>query len=413
MDVKRLQLWKDRHATMLSNDLIKTIIEDGGGMVRELSNTNKYGGRVNAHPLFYFLGKGSSVAEDANHDLYNNANLLYTLGGNFFCFPNFGPPHSYNNTNLPPHGFTANGLWNVVKYGTDGETGATWLLSTLIGVGDYPYIANKIEMLLPNHPVLYSSVTIENPSDNPIIANAAWHNTTGSPFLESGCIINLAAKEFVTVEKGSEFDSTGRLAMGATFDDLTKAPLRSGGTCDIEQVPGMIGFTDLISGKIPSENKLGWASVINPAQQMVYFTFFPGPSAVEEDEIPLTFNNLWMQYGGRKFTPWALYEGGTDHTFCLGVENSIGYYASGLAESVKQGNLLGSPTTVTIKPHSRRVQRYATAFTDYEQVKMGSGIQSVEQVVEGIVLKRGKYWAFIESDSTFHFLKELEKKVLN
>lgn len=413
MDVKRLQLWKDRHATMLSNDLIKTIIEDGGGMVRELSNTNKYGGRVNAHPLFYFLGKGSSVAEDANHDLYNNANLLYTLGGNFFCFPNFGPPHSYNNTNLPPHGFTANGLWNVVKYGTDGETGATWLLSTLIGVGDYPYIANKIEMLLPNHPVLYSSVTIENPSDNPIIANAAWHNTTGSPFLESGCIINLAAKEFVTVEKGSEFDSTGRLAMGATFDDLTKAPLRSGGTCDIEQVPGMIGFTDLISGKIPSENKLGWASVINPVQQMVYFTFFPGPSAVEEDEIPLTFNNLWMQYGGRKFTPWALYEGGTDHTFCLGVENSIGYYASGLAESVKQGNLLGSPTTVTIKPHSRRVQRYATAFTDYEQVKMGSGIQSVEQVVEGIVLKRGKYWAFIESDSTFHFLKELEKKVLN
>ncbi len=412
MDVKRLQLWKDRHATMLSNNQLQTIIEDRGGMVRELSNTNKFGGRVNAHPLFHFLGKEATVAQDTNHEYYNDANLLYTLGGNFFCFPNFGPPHSYNDVDLPPHGFTANGLWNVAKYGTDGETGASWLLSILNGGIEYPYTAYKIEMLLPNHPVLYSSVTIDNPSDHPIVANAAWHNTVGSPFLEAGCIINLSAKEFITVGKGSEFDATGRLAMGATFDDLTKAPLRSGGNCNIEEVPGMIGFTDLISGKIPDDEKLGWASVINPIQQMVYFTFFPGPKAVEENEIPLNFNNLWMQYGGRKFTPWALYEGGTDHTFCLGVENSIGYYANGLAESVKNNELLGSSTTVTIDPHSRKVQRYATAFSDYEQVKMGSGIQSVEQVVEGIVLKRGKYWAFIESDSTFHFLKELEKKIL-
>ena len=413
MDVKRLQLWDKRHATMLSNDLINAVIEDGGGMVRELSNTNKFGGRVNAHPLFYFLGKEGSVLDDSNHDFYHNAELLYTLGGNFFCFPNFGPPHTYNGVGLPAHGFTSIGLWNVVKYGTDGETGATWLLSTLLSEGEYPFIAYKIEMLLPNHPVLYSSVTIDNPHDTPIIANAAWHNTTGSPFLESGCIINTCAKEFITIEKGSEFDSTGRLAMGVPFDDLTKAPLRSGGTCDIEVVPGMIGFTDFVSGKVPTDAKLGWSSVINPTQQMVYFTFFPGPAAVQEDEIPLNFNNLWMQYGGRKFTPWALYEGGTDHTFCLGVENSIGYYASGLAESVKKKELLGSASTVTINPHSRKVQRYATAFTDYEQAKIGQGIQSVEQVVEGVVLKRGKSWAFIESDSTFHFLKELEKKVLN
>jgi len=412
MDVKRIRLWKDRDATMVSNDLIKAVIEDHGSMVRELSNTNKYGGRVNAHPMYYFMGKGPSVEEDANHSFYNDTELMYQLGGNFFCFPNFGPPNTFNGVSLPPHGFTTGGVWTVVKYGTDAETGATWFLSSMNGPKEYPFVAKKIEMLLPGHPVLYSSTTIENTSDEPMEVNAAWHNTVGSPFLESGCVINMSAKEFCTAPKGTEFDTTGRLAMGVNFDDLGKTPLRSGGTCDLSTVPGMIGFTDFITGKVPVDAKLGWSSVINPTQQMVYFSFFSGPAAVQEDEIPFNFNNLWMQYGGRPFNPWAMYEGGTDQTFCLGVENSIGHFANGLSEAAAQKEVLGSPCTYVIPPHSSRVQRYGTAFTSYEQAKMGSGVQSVEQVVEGIVLKRGKAWAFIESDSTFHFLKVMEKKLL-
>ncbi len=51
MDVKRVELWKERNATVLSNEAIRTVIEDHGGMVLELSNLNVAGGRVNAHPL--------------------------------------------------------------------------------------------------------------------------------------------------------------------------------------------------------------------------------------------------------------------------------------------------------------------------------------------------------------------------
>ncbi len=299
-----------------------------------------------------------------------------------------------------------------MKYGTDGDVGALWLLSVMKGVAPYAYTAYKIDMMLPNHPVLYSSVTIENNQATDILTNAAWHNTAGPPFLESGCVINLCADRFSTVPGGSEFDATGRLALGQEFDDLSKAPLRSGGTCDLRTVSGMIGYSDFITGAIPSKSALGWASVINPAQQMVYFTFFPGPSALGEDEIPLRYNNLWMQYGGRPFNPWALYEGGADQTFCLGLENSTGFYANGIEKAVQAKTLLDVETTVTIPAGKRRVQRYGTALTSYDQGKMSSGIASVEQVVEGIVLKRGKSWAFIESDSTFHFLKEMEKKLI-
>jgi len=119
-----------------------------------------------------------------------------------------------------------------------------------------------------------------------------------------------------------------------------------------------------------------------------------------------------MQYGGRTFNPWALYEGGADQTFCLGLENSTGFYANGIEKAVQAKTLLDVETTVTIPAGKRRVQRYGTALTSYDQGKMSSGIASVEQVVEGIVLKRGKSWAFIESDSTFHFLKEMEKKLI-
>jgi len=66
-----------------------------------------------------------------------------------------------------------------------------------------------------------------------------------------------------------------------------------------------------------------------------------------------------------------------------------------------------------LPPGETRVQRYGTAFTNFENGKVSAGVQSVEQVVEGIVLKRGKAWAFIECDSTFHFLKRMEEKVFN
>lgn len=163
MDVRRLQLWEGRHATMLSNESIRSVIEDRGGMVLELSNNNASGGRVNAHPQYWFHGKGYSVASDDNHEFWRDSTLLYYLGGNFLCFPNFGPDHRVGEVYHEPHGWTANGLWNVVKYGTDAECGANWLLSSMKGPDSaYPFEAWKIDMLLPGHPVLYSSVTVKN-----------------------------------------------------------------------------------------------------------------------------------------------------------------------------------------------------------------------------------------------------------
>jgi hypothetical protein len=413
MDVRRLQLWEGRKATMLSNETLRCVIEDQGGMVLELSNSNAKGGRLNAHPLYWFHGKGPSLGSDENHEFWRDNTLLYHLAGNFLCFPNFGGGHVHDSISHEPHGWTANEQWCVVKYGTDFETGANWLLSSMFSPNpNYPFEAWKIDMLLPGHPVLYTSVSIKNTGEVDLPANTAWHNTVGSPFLETGCVIDLCAQNFMTALEKSEFELSARLAFGKEFSDLTKAPLQKEGTCNLSEVPGMIGHTDFITGVVPRDAKLGWSSVINPRQQMVYFSFFPGPAVVTENEIPLNFNDLWMQYGGRPMTPWALYDGGTDQTFCLGVENATGYFANGLGQSIQNPSLLGAPTSIMIPQGEVKVQRYGTAFCSYDNPKMSAGVQSVEQVVEGVVLKRGKAWAFIESDTTFHFLKKMEEKLL-
>ncbi|MCK9286852.1 MAG: hypothetical protein PHU24_01330 [Sphaerochaetaceae bacterium] len=413
MDVRRLQLWEGRNATVLSNESIRSVIEDQGGMVVELSNTSGNGGRLNAHPLFHFRSTGISFEDDDNKDFWRNNKLFYFLGGNFFCFPNFGGPQHMGHRFYDPHGWTANSMWVIKKYGTDSETGANWVLSTLGSPdGEQSSEIYKIDMVLPGHPVLYTSVSIKNLGSSDIIANAAWHNTVGPPFLESGCIIDVCAKRFATAREDSEFVTTGRLAFGKEFDDLAKAPQRDGTVTDLSIVPGMIGNTDFVTGSIPAECKMGWSSVINPRLKMVYFSFFPGPAALEADTLPLYFNNLWMQYGGRPFTPWALYDGGTDQVFCLGVENSTGYYAEGLSKSKSIKEFLSWPTTVTIAPQETKVQRYGTAFAPYENPKMMGGIHSVEQVVEGIVLKHGKAWSFIDADSLFVHVKSLEAKLI-
>ena len=51
MDIRRVPLWEGRSAAVLTNDLIRVVIEDQGAMVLELSTERPSGGRVNAHAI--------------------------------------------------------------------------------------------------------------------------------------------------------------------------------------------------------------------------------------------------------------------------------------------------------------------------------------------------------------------------
>ncbi|GAB1483789.1 hypothetical protein MASR2M78_26050 [Treponema sp.] len=173
----------------------------------------------------------------------------------------------------------------------------------------------------------------------------------------------------------------------------------------------MIGYTDFATGVIPRDAPLGWSAVVNPELALVYACFFPGPEAAGSDGIGLRFNDLWMQYGGRPFSPWASFEGGTDLTYCLGTENAVGAFANGLAFSKKQGSLLGAPTTLTLKSASVRTLRYGTLFAPYKDGTLDKGVKKIEGEKKGLAFHSGKKSCLLKADPSFKTLKALEARV--
>jgi hypothetical protein len=396
-----------REATVLEHENIRVMIDDIGGMVPELSGRSGTGDWINPHWIPWFRSNSGKPYSDAEHGSFWKSNLMYHIAGNFSCIPNFGPGHIIDGVHLPPHGWTANQKWRYVTNDIDEASGAVWALSVMESPDkELPLSFSKIDAIIPGQNIHYTSIRVRNRGMHDEEICAACHNTLGSPFFGPGCRISGSAKHWITVVPGGEFDTTSRLALGADFDSLTKAPLLRGGKADISVVPPPNGYTDFVAGAIPRESSMGWLALVNPQLQMAYISFTTGPAAAEEDEIILYFNNLWMQYGGRPYTPYAPYEGGPDLTYCLGLESSVSAWAYGLEFAREQKSLLGNPTTITIPGMRQKILRQGTLITPYEGGVLDGGISSA--VGEEARITTNGTTAF-KADPSFSILKTLEK----
>jgi hypothetical protein len=196
---------------------------------------------------------------------------------------------------------------------------------------------------------------------------------------------------------------------------LSKAPLTFGGQADLGTVPSPNGYTDFVSGAIPKSARLGWSSVVNPALNLAYIVFCPGPAAVSgnsDDEITRYFNDLWMQYGGRPYTPWAPWDGGPDQTYCLGMENAVGAWVFGLDYARKVKQVLGSPATVTIPAGTEKTLYYGCLFAPYERRILDSGIVGIDTEESRLVCKSAtEFWKF-DADPSFTIIRGIKAKFL-
>ena len=414
-EVKRTKDIGNRDATVLSGERIRVVIDDKGGMVPELSRPVN-GRWANAHWNPHFRSNSGTPYDQSVHGKYWQVELLYELAGSFPCLPNFGPPCSAHGVEHPVHGLTANGSWQQGPLG-NGPEGSVYAVSTIgspVETPSLPLAYTKVDLLIPGHPVHYQVIRVENRGDSARRINAGWHNTVGAPFLQAGCLLDCCARSFAVPPRPSEFDDTGRLEPGAVFDSLERAPLRSGGTADLRVVPGMIGFTDLAAGAVPPEAETGWSGIVNPATGEVYLSFFKGPAAVSDADIVLGFNDFWLQYGGRPFTPWANRDGGTDLSFCVGAENATGAFANGLEYSLSHPELLGSPTTVEIGAGAVKTLYYGTLYTAFEGGVLSQGIGNVEAGRGRIVLEgRGGKGTFEpEADPRFELIERIVAEIL-
>ncbi len=380
MEVKRVRYAAGRDAVFFDGKQLRVVVDDLGGMIPELSFPYR-GGWFNTHWNPHFRSNSGIVYDPEKHEDFWPVRLLYNLAGSFPCFPSFGGGCTAYDAEMDPHGLTANGTWTVDTWGVlDQRIG--YSRSTLTPDASNPSIPlsyTKYDIVLNDHPVHYVFMKIRNNGDREYRINAAWHNTLGPPFLSPGCRIDLPGRMFATPPSPSEFDDTTRLQTGVEFEGLENAPLVDGGTADLHRVPGMIGYTDFVTGPVPESEDIGWSSVVNPAVGALYLAYFRGPASVSDDEIGIRFNDLWMQYGGRRYTPWASFEGGSDLTYCLGTENATGAFANGLKYSLDHEELLGTPTTVSIAPGEEKVHRYGTLAVPFTDGELDDGVGNVEE----------------------------------
>ncbi len=409
MIVKELNTF-GRKSLSLENTKVRTVIDALGGMVPEFG-LKQQDSVINAHWVPEFRDKSGTPYDPAKHENFWKANLLFFIAGDFPCSPNFGWPCKVDGVEVPAHGWVANNAWTIGKYGVSTEDAIAFarfsMSSPVVGM---PLTWEKCDMVLDGHAAYYSVMRIRNSGATPVSINLTRHNTVGAPFLKPGCKISLSADRFQIVPEGSEFDPTGRLLQGAVFADLTQAPLRSGGTVDLSEVPGMIGATDFVTGAIPEHVSLGWSCVVNPELRLAYICFFPGEANLPAGEIALSFNDLWLQYGGRRFTPWAVSEDGEDRTFCLGTENGTGAYANGLAYSRLHPEILGRPTMVTIPAGGERKLCYGTALVELCPDLLEEGVKSIEAAPSLLILKGTHSVQHVSIDAQFSRVRDFESR---
>ena len=277
MDIRRLSLWEGRNATYMSNNMFSAVVEDQGDVVLEITSRGLSGARINALSLPYFRGTGAGVLSDENGPWWQNNESLYQAGGGYFTFPSVSG-EGINSTDSS---------WILRRYGAEENTGSVWRCSELKSREEgNRYRLTKVDMILPDHPVLYTAVRMENRNDGGLYATASWHSMLGFPAISAGTLIQSSARCWTAYEMGSRESGSGRFIPGTIFEELRHAPLLRGGTADAGYIPSPTGTYDYLIGKTGEREKYSWISVNNPSCQLMYFMMTPR-RPLTEDELSL------------------------------------------------------------------------------------------------------------------------------
>lgn len=379
MDIRRLPLWEGRYATYMSNDSFSALIEDQGEVMLELTSRTLSGARINALSLPYFRGTGAGVMSDPNSEWWQGNEALYQAGGAYFTFP--GPSGERMNS--------VDTYWSVRRYGTEEAHGGVWRLSEMKSREEgNRFRLEKVDMLLPEQPVLYTAIRITNTGDEPLSGSASWHSMLSSPFLETGSMISSNARYYTAYALSRRESGVNRFMPGRVFDELRHAPLVRGGSADAGYVPPPTGTYDYLIGKLPDKDSIGWIAMNNPRCQLLYAMFTP---RTEEDGIlPFPNADIAENYLGRMDAPWALFDGATPEIRAVTLGFNTGPKGT---------------RNIVLQPGETRTVYVGNGFVSYDNPRIGLGFYSVEPTDDGLVFKRTKSWAFMAADHRFTALK--------
>lgn len=319
------------------------------------------------------------------------SSLLAALRGDFVCSAFGDNAEAYEGRAIPPHGDTANSDWVFVQERASTLGVSLRVVAELRSQGG-SCVATTV--LLENHPFVYQRHDFHNLS-GPI--NPGHHAMLRCPPNAPSAVLSFSAYEFAYASPSrSAFKQTPPASrfLPDTFAASLNAMMdRDGKATDAAVFPGPDGVDDVLMVCARQVEELAWSAATFPDAGYAWISL--------RTRVQLPSTLIWLSNGGRLETPWS-----GRHIGVIGVEDIMGYFASGLAESARDNALTARGISTCMRPASS-----GRLEIPYIQgcVRIPPGfdrVASVEPTVPGQLLIRAASGATVRVACRWEFLAD-------
>ena len=265
--------------------------------------------------------------------------MLRALRGDWFCsaFGENAEPHAGHR--LPPHGETANGIWQALD-GAEIQAGSWLRLKMDLPLQGGSCVATTA--LLSDHSVIYQRHDLSDLT-GPI--NPGHHATLAFPDIEGAGRLSFSrlslARTYFEPTARPEEGGASYLKPDVEITDLRMVPGIDGATTDLRRYPARRGFEDIAILCADPRLDFAWSAVTFPEQQFVWFAL--------RKPKQLASTLLWFSNGGRRFPPWN-----GRHVNVLGIEDITACFHVGIAASCRENVLSERGIRTCLQPDSQR-----------------------------------------------------------
>jgi len=313
---------------LIENDEVSLAVTQKGGHMAPVTFYRRSGEPVQPYHISPWQGEGIDVAPP----------VLEPLRGDFFCMP-FGGDSKVKGVGHTTHGEPATAGWSFRALE---QAGPVTRLSLELATTKLAGRVTKIVQLVAGQNVVYLRHVLEGYDCR---APVGHHATLAGSERSDALLLATSPLQFgrvsprppATFVSGGEYSA---LAASATFRSLEKVPTvwKEMPFDSCASFPRRRGFCDIVQLYNKRAPGPAWVTAVSSAGGWLWFAL--------KDPAVLPSTLLWMENHGRHGSPWS------GRNCCLGLEDICGYFAGGLAPSIKKNDLneKGIATALKLSP---------------------------------------------------------------
>jgi len=315
--------------------------------------------------------------------------LLAALRGDFICSAFGDNVQPWDGCTIPPHGDTANGNWHLV-HRRESDCGSALRLEIDLGTQGGRCVATTV--LLQQHQFVYQRHDFVgfagrvNPGHHAMLQCTSASGPARISF--SSCVLAGSSPPRAMLPDSL---NRSRLRPGSFASDATRMPCLDGSISDFTKFPACPGTDDVLIVCADPAKRIAWSAATFPQAGYAWL------SLRNTCHLPSTL--VWQSDGGRSEPPWS-----SRHVGVLALEDMMGYFALGLAESAAENplNANGIATCVEVRlgellriPYIQGLVRVPAQFDQVAAVRMLAGGELLVQAANGTEVRTACRWEFL------------------